>query len=233
MSLWGAASAVGGATGVFLGGLLTGALGWQAVFLVTVPISVSGAVVALVHGALGLAENGVTTSTVVSLGIAAALVGAFITIERRAPEPLVPLDLFGHGVVSTGVVLAAGHLWLAYAPTGAGYTVAVLPGLFLVATGVAFSFTPTTMVIAGAMPDAHAGLASGLAGSATQVGSALGTSVFTAVGIAVAGTAAGTLGSSGFTASFTAAAVVSLATAGLGCTLVRRPQSLPHTSSNR
>jgi hypothetical protein len=135
--------------------------------------------------------------------------------------------------VSTGVVLAAGHLWLAYAPTGAGYTVAVLPGLFLVATGVAFSFTPTTMVIAGAMPDAHAGLASGLAGSATQVGSALGTSVFTAVGIAVAGTAAGTLGSSGFTASFTAAAVVSLATAGLGCTLVRRPQSLPHTSSNR
>jgi MFS family permease len=233
MSLWGAASAVGGATGVFLGGLLTGALGWQAVFLVTVPISVSGAVVALVHGALGLAENGVTTSTVVSLGIAAALVGAFITIERRAPEPLVPLDLFGHGVVSTGVVLAAGHLWLAYAPTGAGYTVAVLPGLFLVATGVAFSFTPTTMVIAGAMPDAHAGLASGLAGSATQVGSALGTSVFTAVGIAVAGTAAGTLGSSGFTAAFTAAAVVSLATAGLGCTLVRRPQSLPHTSSNR
>src|SRR4051794_8960921 len=28
MSLWGAASAVGGATGVFLGGLLTGAFGW-------------------------------------------------------------------------------------------------------------------------------------------------------------------------------------------------------------
>jgi MFS family permease len=115
MSLWGAASAVGGATGVFLGGLLTGALGWQSVFLVTVPISVSGvvlarrvleeagraaghrfdvlgavtitgAVIALVHGALGLAENGVTTSTVVSLGLAAALVGAFITIERRAPN---------------------------------------------------------------------------------------------------------------------------------------------------
>ena len=97
-------------------------------------------------------------------------------------------------LVTGMVVLAAGHLWLAYAPTGAGYAVAVLPGLLLVATGVAFSFTPTTMVIAGAMPDAHAGLASGLAGSATQVGSALGTSVFTAIGIAVAGTAAGTLG---------------------------------------
>jgi nitrate/nitrite transporter NarK len=136
-------------------------------------------------------------------------------------------------LVTGMVVLAAGHLWLAYAPTGAGYPVAVLPGLLLVATGVAFSFTPTTMVIAGAMPDAHTGLASGLAGSATQVGSALGTSVFTAIGIAVAGTVAGTLGPSGFSAAFTAAAVVSLGTAALGCTLIRRPQmSLPPTSSN-
>jgi EmrB/QacA subfamily drug resistance transporter len=331
MSLWGAASAIGGATGVFLGGMLTGAFGWQAVFLVTVPVSVTGvvlarrvleeaahrarhrldalgaatitgAVAALVHGALGLAENGLTTSTVTSLAAAAALVGAFIAIERRAAEPLVPLGLFSLRGVSTGValavlggaarastfvlvalylqqalgfdpqdaglamvptsvtgfvvsltllprvlrafgprpilvtgmvVLAAGHLWLAYAPTGTGYAVAVLPGLLLVATGVAFSFTPTTMVIAGAMPDTHAGLASGLAGSATQVGSALGTSVFTAIGIAVAGTAAGTLGPAGSTAAFTAAAVVSLGTAALGCTLVGRPQmSLPNTSSS-
>jgi EmrB/QacA subfamily drug resistance transporter len=318
MSLWGAASAVGGATGVFLGGLLTGVFGWQAVFLVTVPVSltavvlarlvldegargarhrfdaagavvITGAVVALVHGALGLAESGLTASTVTGLAAAAALIGVFIAVERRAAEPLVPLDLFENRVVSTGiglavlggsarastfvlvalylqqalgldpqhaglamvptsvtgfvvsltllprvlralgprltlvtgmVVLAGGHLWLAYAPTGLDYPVAVLPGLLLVATGVAFSFTPTTMVIAGSMPDTHAGLASGLAGSATQVGSALGTSVFTAIGIAIGGTATGALGSSGFTAAFTAAAVVSVATAALGCTLV-------------
>jgi MFS family permease len=319
MSLWGAASAVGGATGVFLGGLLTGAFGWQAVFLVTVPVSVTaavlarrvldegargarhrfdapgaaavtGAVVALVHGALGLAENGWSLSAVVSLAVAVALVGAFIAIERRAAEPLVPLGLFTDRVVSTGVglavlggaarastfvlvalylqqalhfdprhaglamvptsltgfvvsltllprtlrvlgprrslvtglvVLAAGHLWLAYAPQGAGYPIAVLPGLLLAATGVALSFTPTTMVIASAVPDVHAGLASGLAGSATQVGSALGTSVFTAIGIAFGGTAAGALGPAGFTAAFTAAAVVSLSTAALGCTIAR------------
>ena len=82
------------------------------------------------------------------------------------------------------VVLAAGHLWLAYAPTESGYLVAVLPGLLLVATGVALSFMPTTMVIASAVPEAHTGLASGLAGSATQVGAALGTATFTAVGLA-------------------------------------------------
>jgi len=60
------------------------------------------------------------------------------------------------------VVLATGHLWLGHAPAHAGYLVAVLPGLLLVAVGVALSFMPTTMVIASAAPDAHAGLASGL-----------------------------------------------------------------------
>jgi hypothetical protein len=116
-------------------------------------------------------------------------------------------------------MLAGGHLWLAYAPAGAGYTVAVLPGLLLAAVGVALSFTPTTMVLASAMPQTHAGLASGLAGSATQVGSALGTSLFTAVGIAAGGGAGATLTSAGFTAAFTAAAATSLATAALSCTL--------------
>ena len=119
------------------------------------------------------------------------------------------------------VVLAAGHLWLANASTGAGYLVAVLPGLLLVAVGVALSFTPTTMVIASAVPDTHAGLASGLAGSATQVGAALGTATFTAIGVSSAGTVGGTLGSSGFSAAFTAAAVVALATAVLGSAMGR------------
>ncbi|MCB0909208.1 MAG: MFS transporter [Nocardioidaceae bacterium] len=319
MSLWGAASAVGGATGVFLGGVLTGTFGWQAVFLATVPVSmaaavlarlvledgarrtrhrfdalgaaaVTGAVVAAVQGVLGLAESGASSSTVASLSVAAALGGTFVAVERRAVEPLVPLSLFASRLMSTGVglavlggaarastfvlvalylqqgrgfdpqqaglamvptsimgfvvslavlprvlrllgpsrslvtglvVLAAGHMWLALASQGAGYSVAVLPGLLLAATGVALSFTPTTMVIASAASDTHAGLASGIAGSATQVGSALGTSTFTAIGIAVGGAAGGALDPSGFTAAFIAAAVVSLATAALGSTIAR------------
>ena len=89
------------------------------------------------------------------------------------------------------VILAAGHLWLAHAPERHGYAVAVLPGLLLVALGVALSFTPTTMVIASAAPQSHAGLASGLAGSATQVGAALGTATFTAIGISMGAAASG------------------------------------------
>jgi hypothetical protein len=91
----------------------------------------------------------------------------------------------------------------------------VLPGLLLVATGVALSFTPTTMVIAAAAPESHVGLASGLAGSATQVGSALGTATFTAIAFSA----------SGFAGAFTAAALVALTTAGLGAaTRTRRPR---------
>jgi len=319
MSVWGAASAVGGATGVLAGGLLSGLLGWSSVFYVTVPVSITavvlarhlldegargtrrrldgrgavtitGAVVALVHGALGVGEGNVASSSVlVSFTAATALFTLFVLAERRTADPLVPLELFRSRVLSTGValavfggaarastfvlvalylqqglrmapeqaglamvptsltgfvvslallprllrllgprrtlvlgllILATGHLWLAYAPLGGGYAVAVLPALFLVAVGVAMSFTPTTMVIASAVPETHTGLASGLAGSATQVGAALGTAGFTAIGISAGGGAA-VLGAGGFTAAFTAAAVVALATAVLGATIAR------------
>lgn len=310
MSLWGAASTVGGATGVLAGGLLTGAFGWSSVFLVTLPVtavaavvaprvlddtvhrslrqfdalgavSITGALIALVHGALTAADDGVAAGGgVVALAAGAMLLGTFVVREGRTADPLVPLELFGSRAFSTGValavlggaarastfvlialylqkalamspeeagfamlptsvagfvvsltllprllqsvgphrsliaglaVLAAGHLWLAQAPGGTGYLPAVLPGLLLVATGVALSFTPTTMVIAGAAAESHAGLASGLASSATQVGAALGTAAFTAIAF-----------TTGFSAAFTTAAVVALATAGLGCSIARR-----------
>jgi len=314
MSLWGAASTLGGATGVAAGGLLVGSFGWSSVFLVTVPVSLAAAVlanrvldesprttthrfdtrgavvmtaavVALVHGALGLADGRWVEFSLVGLGVPVLLVGVFIRIERRAVEPLVPLELFRSRVLSTGVglavlggaarastfvliglylqqalamsperggmamvptsltgflvsltllprvlrnlgprwslvaglvILATGHLWLAYAPAGVGYLGAVLPGLVLVATGVALSFTPTTMIIAAAAPDAHAGLASGLANSATQVGAALGTAAFTAIALSDDTT--------GFPAAFTAAAAVAIATALLGLTIARGAQ---------
>jgi predicted MFS family arabinose efflux permease len=319
MSIWGAASAVGGATGVLAGRLLSGLLGWSAVFFVTVPASVAavvlagrvldegsrgvrrrldwrgaatitGAVLALARAALAVGDGDLASpSVLVSLAAAAVLFAVFLTVERRTPDPLVPLGLFRSRVLSTGVglavlggaarastfvlvalflqqglrmaperaglamvptsvsgfvvslallprvlraigprrslvlglvILATGHLWLAYAPLGRGYAVGVLPALFLVAVGVAMSFTPTTMVIASAVPETHAGLASGLAGSATQVGAALGTAGFTAIGIS-AGGGADVLGAGGFTAAFTAAAAFALATAVLGATIAR------------
>ena len=46
LSAWGAASALGGATGVLAGGLLAGSFGWSSVFLVTVPVSVAAVALA-------------------------------------------------------------------------------------------------------------------------------------------------------------------------------------------
>ncbi len=323
MSVWGAASTLGGATGVLAGGVLSGYLGWSSVFFVTVPISVAavvlagsvlddgmrgarrrldgwgavtitGAIIALAHGALGAGDGNLASPIVVaSLALSAALFALFVVAERRTADPLVPLALFRSRTLSTGValavlggaarastfvlvalflqqalamapeqaglamvptsltgfavsltllprilrtlgpqrslvaglvLLAAGHLWLANAPFGGAYLVAVLPALFLVAIGVALSFTPTTMVIASAVPGSHTGLASGLAASATQVGAALGTAVFTAIGVSAAGPGAEELAPSGFSAAFTAAAVVAIVTALLGATLGRDRQ---------
>ena len=132
-----------------------------------------------------------------------------LTLLPRALRTLGPR----WSLVAGLVILAVGHLWLAFAPNQAGYVGAVLPGLMLAATGVALSFTPTTMVIASATPSAHVGLAAGLSSSATQVGAALGIAAFTAIALSE--------GSSGFPAAFTAAAAVATVTAVLGGTIAR------------
>ncbi|MFC7359802.1 MFS transporter [Nocardioides astragali] len=320
MGAWGAASTLGGATGVVAGGVLAGTVGWRAVFLVTVPVSavavllarrllvedVSGArrtfdwagaavltaaVIALVHGAVDAVDHVWTNPRVVGLlACSAGLMVAFLAIERRAQDPLIPLELFRSRALRTGtalallggatrastfvlvalyfqqvlamspeqagfamvptsltgfavslyvlprvlgamgparslvlglVILAVGHLWLAYAPPSSGYVVAVLPGLLLVATGVALSFTPTTMVVASAVPSSHTGLASGLAAASMQIGAAVGTAAFVVVGASASRQADGALNASGFSAAFTAAAIVALATAVLGWGLAR------------
>ncbi|HEX5917800.1 MAG TPA: MFS transporter [Nocardioides sp.] len=324
MATWGAASTLGGATGVVAGGLLAGTVGWRAVFLVTVPVSVvaaavagrvlpadttgvrrtfdwtgaavvTAAVVALVHGAVDAVDHSWTSARVLGLvGVSGALMVGFVAIERRADHPLVPVAVFasrtmrqatavallggasrastfvlvalylqqvlamspeqaglamvptsltgfavsllvlpralgafgpGHTLVVGLVILAGGHLWLAASPTETGYAVTVLPGLLLVATGVALSFTPTTMVLTAAAPETLTGLASGLAAAAMQVGAALGTAVFIIVGVSAGHQGDGSLNASGFSAAFTAAAIVALSTAVLGSRLAspRRP----------
>lgn len=335
MSTWGAASTLGGATGVVAGGLLTGAYGWPWVFLTTVPLTaavavlagrllpggrpgrlpdtgagskgggarrrfdgsgaalVTGAVVALVHAALSVPGHGWgSPSVLVGAGLAVVLLVAFVRVERMVPDPLVPLDLFRSRGAAAGValgvlggaaraatfvlialylqqalllepqaaglamlptslagfvvsltllprvlhrlgpersmvlglaVLAAGHAWLARTPAEAFYPMDVLPGLLLVAAGVALSFTPTTMVIASEMPPARSGLASGLAGSSTQVGSALGMAAFTAVAVAADPTqAGGGLSAGGFSAAFLTAGAVAVTTAVLAAVTVVR-----------
>lgn len=280
MSGWGAASAVGGAAGVTIGGLMTAAFGWQSVLFVTgafgaiiataawftLPTDsrgvrrhfdvagaalITGSAVSLVFGVLSAPHSGLFSIEV--LGSAAAAVACligFAIVEKRNPDPVLALTALRDSRVAGGVVvnvlggaarvacfvlvalllqqvleyspgiaglamlptsvtvfaistmvlprvlnrfgpervafaglllLTAAHLLLATIDNGVPYALRLLPALVLAAAGVAFSFTPTTLVIAEGMAARNAGVSSGLASSTAQIGGALGIAIFGAV----------------------------------------------------
>jgi EmrB/QacA subfamily drug resistance transporter len=333
MSAWGAASTLGGATGVLVGGIVTAWLGWPAIFFLTVPLTlgialaapvlfptpdetaheiahatkrrfdllgataVTGAALGLIFAALSVPGHGVLSVPVLGgLLWAIASLAGFVAIERRAADPILPLVLFRSRSVSVGVgvnvlggaarassfflvalflqqvlqfepqvaglamvptslagfafsvlvlpralrawapervvlvgllTLATGHLWLARSPLGATYWIDVLPALFLIAAGVALSFTPSTMVIASGVPAERAGLVSGLSNASSQIGAAIGIALLGA--LVAAGVASGAGQSAaglaeGFRLAFGTAAVLAAVAAGLA-TLLHIPKS--------
>ncbi len=143
MGFWGAAAPAGGTAGVFLGGVITEWLSWRWTFLINVPVSVAvlALVPALLPAglarrgrldfagalsataALSLAVYAIVTAndngwgsaqTVVLLTIAAALLVAFLAIESRRSEPLVPLGIFrAHNLSAANTVMVLlGAAWI-------------------------------------------------------------------------------------------------------------------------
>lgn len=124
LGIWGAVAGIGSPAGVLLGGVLTAAFGWQAVFLVNVPvgilvlvvipllitrdplrtaqkldapgaITVTAGLVALVFGLSQAEQLGFAHPVTLGLLAAAvALLAAFVVIERRSASPLVPFAIF-------------------------------------------------------------------------------------------------------------------------------------------
>ncbi|WP_410586342.1 DHA2 family efflux MFS transporter permease subunit [Amycolatopsis sp. lyj-23] len=145
LAVWGAVSGAGGAAGVLLGGVLTQAWGWSWIFHVVaigafavlvgvvagVPAepavdsgrfdvfgtaTVTLALTALVWGLTSARRSGWTDPAVLSAFAAtAALLTAFVLIERRHPNPLLPPRLFRTGRVTAGNTLMAllGSVWIA------------------------------------------------------------------------------------------------------------------------
>ena len=100
-----------------------------------------------------------------------------ILVLPRALTRLGPQRVAAIGLL----LLAVAHLMLAAVDNGDSYLLRVLPALVVAATGVAFSFTPTTLVISEGVAARNSGVGSGLASATAQIGGAIGIAVFGAL----------------------------------------------------
>ncbi|MFD4335685.1 MFS transporter [Streptomyces anulatus] len=135
--IWGGIAALGGTMGLVISGALTGLASWRWIFLINLPVVLAavvllprlvpesragravrldvpgavlgtGALVALVYGLLRTGESGWgDTAAVGSLGLAVLLAVAFVAVEARTAEPLVPLSFLSFRVraVANGTTL--------------------------------------------------------------------------------------------------------------------------------
>ncbi|WP_030669592.1 MFS transporter [Streptomyces cellulosae] len=122
MGVYAAMAGVGATVGLLLGGILTDGLDWRWVFFVNIPIGLAvlagtktlveaerhpgrldipgaitgtGGLIALVYGITRGGEHGWTNSlTLVSFATAAVLLVAFLLLQARVADPMMPLRLF-------------------------------------------------------------------------------------------------------------------------------------------
>ncbi|MFF8612339.1 MFS transporter [Streptomyces sp. NPDC015350] len=135
--IWGGIAALGGTMGLVISGALTGLASWRWIFLINLPVALAavvllprlvpesraghavrldvpgavlgtGALVSLVHGLLRAGESGWENPAVVgSLVLAVLLAIAFVAVEARTAEPLVPLSFLSFRIraVANGATL--------------------------------------------------------------------------------------------------------------------------------
>jgi EmrB/QacA subfamily drug resistance transporter len=135
LAAWAAVAASGGAFGVMAGGALTETLGWEAIFLINVPVGVavgtaalrtlprdrveasgridvigavlaSGSFVALIYALVEAPSAGWGSGQTLGLLAASALgLVAFVLVERRLEEPLIALSVLRRRPTAVALVL--------------------------------------------------------------------------------------------------------------------------------
>jgi EmrB/QacA subfamily drug resistance transporter len=141
LGIWGAMGGSGAAVGVLAGGVLTKYLGWEWIFFVNVPVGITAFLLAprfvresrigrdskvdaagalavttglglLVYAVSNAPAHGWTSAwTLLRLAIAVVLLAAFLVIESRAKDPLMPFRIFRVSTVAganvAGLLLGA------------------------------------------------------------------------------------------------------------------------------
>lgn len=199
LGIWGAVAGIGSAAGVLLGGALTAAIGWQAVFFVNLPIGVvvlaaipalvtrdpamprtrldcpgaaaiTGALVAVVGALSAVEQVGPTHPLTLGLVAIAVVLGtAFVLIERRTSEPLVPFGVFRNRNLSIGnvVVLLVGAATVALFFALSVYMQAVLGYDALTAGLTQLPLAGALVLVAGVVP----GIVGAVGAKRTLIGS--------------------------------------------------------------
>jgi EmrB/QacA subfamily drug resistance transporter len=183
LGAWGAVGAFGAVAGVLAGGILTDLLSWEWIFLVNIPVGLIGIALAPlllgesrdlraksfdVTGAV-LVTAGLTTlvyaiteasdygwaslETIGLFGVAIALLGAFVAVEHRVSDPIMPLSIFRVRTVAganvAGFILGTAmfgmflmltlymQLVLGYSPMRTGFAYLAVAGTAIVWANVA------------------------------------------------------------------------------------------------
>jgi EmrB/QacA subfamily drug resistance transporter len=97
-------------------------------------------------------------------------------IAKINPKPL---------LVIAPLIIATGLFYFARIPVHANYWIDILPGIILMAGGMAAVFVTTTMITTSGVSHKESGLVSGLLNTGQQVGGALGLAVLTVISTAV------------------------------------------------
>jgi EmrB/QacA subfamily drug resistance transporter len=181
LGIWGGLGATAGTTGLIAGGILTKYAGWQSIFYVNVPIGVvalalapriipdsrlattrrfdlagaiagTGGLVLLVAAISQASQHGWgATQTIVPLAASVAVLTAFLVIESRVKDPLLPLSIFRLRTLAGANVAALllGGSFFAFVFAGTLYMQQVLHYSAL-QTGAAWAVASvTSMALAG------------------------------------------------------------------------------------
>jgi len=238
LGVWGAVAGSGGAAGVLLGGVLTKFAGWEWVLFVNTPIGLAAAFIAprllsesrdqhsktfdvggavsvtaglalFVYALVNANQAGWGSGETIGLGaLAIALLAAFVVIERRNAQPLVPFSIFrlqtlrGSNIVALLIGMSLFSMFffislymqqiLGYDALKAGFAYLPLAIGIIVSAGVAsqlvtrIGFKPTLIAGMGLITAALLWFSQVSASGGSYLGDVLFPSLLAAVGLGLA-----------------------------------------------
>lgn len=144
-------------------------------------VALIGAVMTTTLVLLSLYQQHVLGQSPLRTGLALVPMSVVLTVGAIASKCLLPRFGAHRLIITGGLVMAAGLLWLAELPSHSSYLAHVLGPTLVWAAGASIVTMPCVALATSDVDPAHAGLASGLVNTARQVGGAIGLAALTSI----------------------------------------------------